>query len=156
MVAYLKSRVAAGRHLLDIDDIYAQGTYQIFCRFRFRNNRTTLKKYDVASLSRLMEVLNKTNSTKSVNFMDKPLYNFENLRKQNKDVPQISKAYEIDIVLVGEVPRVYTKDKLEEEAPRMDKRELLKRGVVCNIDTFLLYPNSTMSHRLMSKKRHDQ
>lgn len=48
-----------------------------------------------------MDVLGKSRSAVCVNFMEKPPYNFENLRKRKKDGPVILKAHEIDILNVN-------------------------------------------------------
>lgn len=52
--------------------------------------------------------------------MKKPRYNFENLRK-NKDVPDILKAYEIDIANIKKKSRVFTRETPSEDAKRVTK-----------------------------------
>lgn len=57
----------------------------------FGNNRAMIQEHDIISFEKSMEVLTVSNNSKAVNFMYKPLFNYEILRKKNKDVPQISK-----------------------------------------------------------------
>lgn len=101
MVSYLKDRVLLPFML--------RGHTRFSADAGFGNKRTTLKKYDVTSLSQLMEFIVKSRSEVSVNFMEVPRYNFENLQKRNKDVS--------------------TCESLSEDDERRDKGYLSKRAL---------------------------
>lgn len=76
----------------------------------FGNIRTIRKRHDESSLDELIEVIGKAKNSSAVSFMTKTLYSFDDLRKENKDVPTIKKALEIEIVKVnGEPPMMSTK-----------------------------------------------
>lgn len=72
VVAYLKGRVAAGKH----EQVLLTFMLKCYTRFSidagFGNNRTTLKKYDFTCLRQLMDVLGKKDQSEAVNFMEKP------------------------------------------------------------------------------------
>lgn len=103
-----------------------------------------------------MDVLGKSRSAVCVNFMEKPPYNFENLRKRNKDGPVILKAHEIDILNVNGKPRVSTRESLSENSELRDKGDLTKRGAVMSLDEYLSYEINRMQHERMTPKRHGQ
>lgn len=75
----------------------------------FGNNRQALNKYDISSIEQLGEVISTSKNTEAINFMDRQLYDFEELRKSNKDVPSTRKASQIDIAKVNGNPRAFVK-----------------------------------------------
>lgn len=72
----------------------------------------------MTSLSSLLSTIERTKNSEAVNFMEKPLFTFDPLRKMNKDVPAIKKATKIEVVDVSGIPTVYTRDQLSEDAKR--------------------------------------
>lgn len=88
--------------------------------------------------------------------MKKLLFNFEPLRKWNKDVPQISKSCEIDLLVVDRKPQVYTRNDLRDNAEWFDKGELLKRGLVQSLRSYLTESASKGHRLLMSLRPHEQ
>lgn len=79
IVSYLKARVAASYHLRIILTFMMKGHTRFSVDAGFGNNRTTLKKHDFASLKQLREVIELSKGAKAINFMTKPLYDFEQI-----------------------------------------------------------------------------
>ncbi len=88
--------------------------------------------------------------------MSRQLYDFEKLRKKNKDVPQIRRACELEVVLVNGKPHVYVREKLKADAERIDREEMTKRGLVVRLNDFLKSDGVKVAHRKLSSRRHDQ
>ena len=156
MVSYLKARIASGLHKRVILRFMLKGHTKFSVDSGFGNNRSILSKHDAASLSQLIYVLNKTKSAKCINFMNRQLYDFELLRRKNKDVPHIRRACELKVLLVNGKPRVYAREELKPDAERIDRGELSKRNTVVNIVDFLSGDHAKVAHPKMSRKRHEQ
>ena len=156
MVSFRKSRIAAGRHKQVIMRFMVKGHTRFSVDAGFGNVRSALNKYVSASLKDNMRVIGNIKSEKTVNFMKEQLYSFEELRKLSKDVPNISKACEIDFFLVEGNLRVYVRDEHKNDVSRHDKGYLRKEVHSANIDEFLQRSDVLVHHKIRSVKRHTQ
>lgn len=103
-----------------------------------------------------MEVFEISKLAKTVKFMTKPIYDFEQLRKKNQYFSRILKATEIEILLLDETPLMNVLEMLSDTAERIDCVELLKRGSLVRMNEFITLLIDFLHHRIMSEKRHSQ